>query len=116
MSIIFKFSYSIVTTPLFYVNAPPHLGHAYSMIIADVIKRWNIKEKKGKDNDKMKLLTGTDEHGLKVYKSAIKSNLSAIDFCNGISNMFKVFILFHFLFLNYFIDFVIFIVIISFNS
>lgn len=50
-----------VTTPIFYVNAAPHVGHLYTMVLADITKRWH--ELKG---EKALLLTGTDEHGLKV--------------------------------------------------
>lgn len=84
---IFRLSYSsVVTTPLFYVNAPPHLGHVYSMIVADTIKRWNVKQ----GNVKMKLLTGTDEHGLKIYNIAMRSNPPIMNFCNDISHAFNV--------------------------
>lgn len=50
-----------ITTPIFYVNAAPHVGHLYTMVLTDIIKRWQVL--KGK---KALLLTGTDEHGLKV--------------------------------------------------
>lgn len=50
-----------ITTPIFYVNAAPHVGHLYTMVLSDIMKRWHVL--KGK---KAILLTGTDEHGLKV--------------------------------------------------
>jgi methionyl-tRNA synthetase len=50
-----------ITTPIFYVNAAPHVGHLYTMVLTDIIKRWQVL--KGR---KALLLTGTDEHGLKV--------------------------------------------------
>jgi methionyl-tRNA synthetase len=50
-----------ITTPIFYVNAAPHVGHLYTMVLTDIIKRWQVL--KGKN---ALLLTGTDEHGLKV--------------------------------------------------
>jgi len=50
-----------ITTPIFYVNAAPHVGHLYTMVLSDILKRWHVL--KGK---KAILLTGTDEHGLKV--------------------------------------------------
>ncbi|MDA0377803.1 MAG: methionine--tRNA ligase, partial [Proteobacteria bacterium] len=59
------------------------MGHAYSSISADVIARY--KRLEGYD---VKFLTGTDEHGQKIQKSAIKENLSPIDFCNKISKVF----------------------------
>jgi methionyl-tRNA synthetase len=50
-----------ITTPIFYVNAAPHVGHLYTMVLTDVVKRWHVL--KGKN---ALLCTGTDEHGLKV--------------------------------------------------
>ena len=60
-----------ITTPLYYVNDEPHIGHAYTTILADVISR--IKKKQ--DNDVF-FLTGTDEHGQKVQEAAEKRNVS----------------------------------------
>ena len=54
-----------VTTPIYYVNAEPHLGHAYTTIIGDALTRWN----RLLGND-VKFLTGTDEHGLKIQQAA----------------------------------------------
>ena len=54
-----------ITTPIFYVNGSPHVGHAYSMIAADVLARWNRMD--GKD---VFFLTGTDEYGQKVEQTA----------------------------------------------
>lgn len=50
-----------VTSPIFYVNAAPHVGHLYSMVLADVVKRWELLR-----GNKAVLSIGTDEHGLKV--------------------------------------------------
>ena len=54
-----------ITTPLYYVNAPPHLGGTYSTIVADTIARY--KRMMGFD---VKLFSGTDEHGQKIERSA----------------------------------------------
>ena len=54
-----------VTTPIYYVNAEPHLGHAYTTIIGDALTRWH--RLMGED---VKFLTGTDEHGLKIQQAA----------------------------------------------
>ncbi len=54
-----------VTTPIYYVNAEPHLGHAYTTIIGDALTRWH----RLLGND-VKYLTGTDEHGLKIQQAA----------------------------------------------
>jgi len=56
-----------VTTAIDYVNSTPHIGHAYQKIIADVLARWN--KTKGR---KVFFLTGTDEHGKKIYQDASK--------------------------------------------
>ena len=58
--------YHRITTPLFYVNSRPHIGHLYSSLYADAITIWL----KGKGLN-AELLTGTDEHGIKVFQSAI---------------------------------------------
>lgn len=54
-----------VTTPIYYVNAEPHIGHAYTTIIADFLTRWYRQ-----DGYDAYLLTGTDEHGEKIYQAA----------------------------------------------
>ncbi len=73
-----------ITTPIYYPSGSPHMGHAYSSILADVFARF-------KRNDKclVYFLTGTDEHGLKIQKAAEKENLDPIIFCNKISRVFK---------------------------
>jgi methionyl-tRNA synthetase len=60
-----------ITTPLYYVNAPPHLGGTYTTIVADTIARY--KRMMGFD---VKLLTGTDEHGQKIERSAKAQNIT----------------------------------------
>ena len=75
-----------VTTPIYYVNDKPHVGHAYTTIMADVFARYQRKVK-GKEN--VFFLTGTDEHGSKVAKSAKANNLSPQEFANVISESYK---------------------------
>ena len=58
-----------VTTPIFYVNDAPHIGHAYTEVACDVLTRWH--RQKGEDAF---LLTGTDEHGEKVLRTALGNN------------------------------------------
>ena len=53
------------TTPIYYVNAEPHLGHAYTTIVGDSLTRWHRLL-----GDEVKFLTGTDEHGLKIQQAA----------------------------------------------
>ena len=72
-----------ITTPIYYPSAKPHMGHAYSSISADFIARY--KRLEGYD---VKFVTGTDEHGQKIQKSADKRKLSPDIFCNEISKVF----------------------------
>ncbi len=72
-----------VTTPIYYVNARPHLGHAYTTIVADAMKRFYRLI--GAD---ARMLTGTDEHGDKIVKAATKENKSPKEFVDGISAEF----------------------------
>ncbi|MBW2364841.1 MAG: class I tRNA ligase family protein, partial [Deltaproteobacteria bacterium] len=73
-----------VTTPIYYVNAKPHLGHAYTTIVADVVCRFNTMRQ-----SESFLLTGTDEHGDKVVRAAKKENLSPKKYADKISGLFK---------------------------
>lgn len=73
-----------ITTPIYYVNARPHLGHAYTTIIADVASRFNEMCKKD-----VFFLTGTDEHGDKVVRAAKKENLSSRRYVDNISALFQ---------------------------
>ena len=59
-----------VTTPIFYVNDAPHIGHAYTEVAADVITRWHRQR-----GESAFLLTGTDEHGEKVLRTALGNNI-----------------------------------------
>ena len=72
-----------ITTPIYYVNDVPHIGHAYTSIICDVIARFMRL-----DNQPVQFITGTDEYGQKVAKSALKKNLSPQDFVNEVSASF----------------------------
>ncbi len=73
-----------ITTPIYYPSAKPHMGHAYSSIIADFFAR--IKKIQG---SKVFFLTGTDEHGLKIQRAAEKKNMKPKDFCDEISITFR---------------------------
>ena len=73
-----------ITTPIYYPSAKPHMGHAYSSIIADVFARF-----KRIDGFDVHFVTGTDEHGLKIQKSAEKAGMDPIEFCDKISLTFK---------------------------
>ena len=51
----------MITTPIFYANARPHIGHLYSAVLADSMKAWDLQNKR-----QTLLITGTDEHGQKI--------------------------------------------------
>jgi len=72
-----------VTTPIYYANAGPHLGHAYTTVVADFLARFHRLA--GYDTS---FLTGTDEHGEKIYRAAQAAGASPQVFVDGISNRF----------------------------
>ncbi len=73
-----------ITTPIYYPSARPHMGHAYSSIIADFFARF-----KKIDGYNVNFLTGTDEHGLKIQRAAEKSGQETLKFCDEISKTFR---------------------------
>jgi len=73
-----------ITTPIYYVNAEPHLGHAYSTVVADVQNRFHKL-----CGHKTFFLTGTDEHGDKVVEAAAKQGLSPKEYADRISDLFR---------------------------
>ena len=73
-----------VTTPIYYVNAEPHIGHAYTTIVADVMNRFHLL--KGMETH---FLTGTDEHGDKIAAAAEKNGQSPQQYVDRISKLFQ---------------------------
>ena len=73
-----------ITTPIYYVNDKPHIGHAYTTILADVIARFY--RNKGVDTF---FLTGLDEHGQKVQGAAEKKGIQPQDYCDQMVPPFK---------------------------
>ena len=73
-----------VTTAIDYVNASPHIGHAYEKIAADIVARYH--RTRGKE---VFFLTGVDEHGSKVEKSAVEAGKKPQEFCDDMSAKFK---------------------------
>ena len=73
-----------ITTPIYYPSAKPHMGHAYSSIIADFFARF-----KRIDGFDVHFLTGTDEHGLKIQRAAERKNIDPHTFCDEISQTFR---------------------------
>jgi len=73
-----------ITTPIYYPSAKPHMGHAYTSIIADFFARF-----KRIDGYDVHFLTGTDEHGLKIQRAAENKNIDPLKFCDEISQTFR---------------------------
>ena len=73
-----------LTTPIYYVNARPHIGHAYTTIVADVLARRH--RLLGEDTF---FLTGTDEHGQKIERSAAAAGIPPQQFANQVSKSFQ---------------------------
>lgn len=73
-----------LTTPIYYVNARPHIGHAYTTLAADTIARY--KRAEGFD---VRLLTGTDEHGQKIQRSADAAGIAPQQFTDEVSAAFR---------------------------
>jgi len=73
-----------ITTPIYYPSAKPHMGHAYSSIVADVLARFKRIE-----GYKVFFLTGTDEHGQKIQRAAEKKGMDPLLFCDEISKTFR---------------------------
>ena len=73
-----------ITTPIYYPSGKPHMGHAYSSIIADIFARFKRLE-----GYNVLFLTGTDEHGLKIQREAEKNKKDPKIFCDELSEKFK---------------------------
>tara|TARA_B100000989_G_scaffold89863_2_gene64975 strand:- start:821 stop:2362 length:1542 start_codon:yes stop_codon:yes gene_type:complete len=73
-----------ITTPIYYPSGKPHMGHAYSSIVADIFARF----KKLEDYNVL-FLTGTDEHGQKIQQEAKKNNKDPKTFCDELSETFR---------------------------
>ncbi|KAI9225033.1 tRNA synthetases class I (M)-domain-containing protein, partial [Blastocladiella britannica] len=73
-----------ITTPIFYVNSVPHIGHLYTTVVADTLARWYRFR-----GHQVRFATGTDEHGLKIQQAATNANLPPQEFCDGISLQFR---------------------------
>ena len=73
-----------ITTPIYYVNDKPHLGHAYTSVACDAIARYMRL-----DGMEVKFLTGTDEHGQKVEKSAKNAGIPPQAFVDEVSEHFR---------------------------
>jgi methionyl-tRNA synthetase len=73
-----------ITTPIYYINAEPHLGHAYTTMVADAVARAHRLL-----GDEVFFLTGTDEHGQKVERAAQKAGLGTKAFADQVAQKFR---------------------------
>jgi methionyl-tRNA synthetase len=73
-----------ITTPIYYVNDKPHIGHAYTTVASDAFARFARL-----DGRRVRLLTGTDEHGQKVQQSAEKNGIAPLAFADNVSATFR---------------------------
>ena len=73
-----------LTTPIYYVNDAPHLGTAYTTIVADALARWHRLE-----GEEVRFLTGTDEHGLKVLRTAEQHGVSPQSWTDEMSRRYE---------------------------
>jgi methionyl-tRNA synthetase len=73
-----------ITTPIYYANAAPHIGHAYTTVVADVLARFHKLQ--GKE---VFFLTGMDEHGMKIQKAAEAQGKESQEFVDGIAEIFQ---------------------------
>jgi methionyl-tRNA synthetase len=73
-----------VTTPIYYVNDVPHIGHAYTTVSGDVLTRWHRLL-----GDDVFYLTGTDEHGLKIQRAAEAKGLEPADLVASVAGVFR---------------------------
>src|SRR6478752_9163136 len=72
-----------ITTAIYYTNSSPHVGHAYEMVLADVIARYHRLK-----GEKVFFLTGVDQHGQKVQQSAAKAGMPPAEFVKGVTQEF----------------------------
>ncbi|MFA7319661.1 MAG: methionine--tRNA ligase [Parcubacteria group bacterium] len=73
-----------ITTPIYYANAAPHIGHAYTTVAADVLTRFHKLQ-----GEEVFFLTGMDEHGMKIQKAAEVQNKQPQEFVDGIAEIFQ---------------------------
>ncbi|CAQ76500.1 Methionine--tRNA ligase, mitochondrial [Caenorhabditis elegans] len=79
-------SSTFVTSPIFYANAEPHIGHAYTAVLCDVAHRWNRLKHPGAQ---AQFSIGTDEHGSKIFQAALAAKSTPKQFCDRVSSKFS---------------------------
>ncbi|THH29868.1 hypothetical protein EUX98_g4305 [Antrodiella citrinella] len=75
-----------ITTPIFYPNSVPHIGHLYSLVVGDIFSRYN---KLCDPSRPVHLVNGTDEHGWKIQKAAEQQGMEPLAFCDQLSVHFR---------------------------
>ncbi|BFZ55703.1 methionyl-tRNA synthetase [Savitreella phatthalungensis] len=75
-----------ITTPIFYVNAKPHIGHLYSLVLTDVLRRFQAIQAEARPTF---MLTGVDEHGMKIQRAAEAAGRSPLEFCDAAADVFQ---------------------------
>ncbi|KAJ1522223.1 hypothetical protein ONE63_002531 [Megalurothrips usitatus] len=75
-----------VTTPIFYCNAAPHIGHLYTVVLADAAARFRQLQ----DDGQINFVTGTDEHGTKIFQAAANNKMSPREYCDKISAEYRL--------------------------
>ena len=73
-----------ITTPIYYINDVPHIGHTCTTVVADIVARWHRQLE-----EEIFFLTGTDEHGQKVAESAEKEELGVREYCDKVAPVLK---------------------------
>jgi methionyl-tRNA synthetase len=73
-----------VTTPIYYINAEPHLGHTYTTVVADSLARWH----RGRGSETV-FVTGTDEHGDKIVQAAAAAGIAPKELADRVSRLFR---------------------------
>ena len=73
-----------LTTPIYYASGEPHIGHAYTTILTDVLARFHRQT-----GAETRFLTGTDEHGPKIAEEAARRGLTPIELCDRMAGRFR---------------------------
>jgi methionyl-tRNA synthetase len=81
---VIKFEKFYVTTPIYYVNDLPHVGHAYTTIAADILARWHRLK-----GEKVFFLTGVDEHGQKIEEAALEAGVTPKELVDSLATKFR---------------------------
>ena len=73
-----------VTTPIYYINAEPHIGHTYTTVVADTLARW-YRER----GHPTRFVTGTDEHGDKIFQAATAEGIDPKELADRVSRIYR---------------------------